>query len=63
MVDLVCLDLLGHLVTEDLLETFHKLLDPQEIQVQRVKLEILLYLVKMEPRESKELLENKVHLV
>ena len=61
--DLVCLDLLGHLVTEDLLETFLKLLDPQEIQVQRVKLEILLYLVKMEPRESKELLENKVHLV
>ena len=63
MVDLVCLDLLVHLVTEDLLETFHKLLDPLEIQVQRVKLEILLYLVKMEPRESKELLENKVHLV
>lgn len=61
--DLVCLDLLVHLVTEVLLETFHKLLDPLEIQVPKVKLEILLYLVKMEPRESKEMLENKVHLV
>ena len=63
MVDLVYLDHLAHLETEDLQETSHRLLDPLVTLVRRELLVTLVYLVKMETRERGESLVVRVHKV
>ena len=63
MEDLVFLVHLDLLVIDVLLVTFLKLLDPLDFLDQKVLLETLVSLVKMEQRVKGEAQENKVHKV